>query len=132
MLVSFPQLQVDLTVAFPFLLGRPWLSRETGFPGFSILSAKMLAASGFFFTSPPRDVSVKNGLFEAITMQRAFHGCCNWFLCWITKERLFILREADAIGREHALCFCRFFARSIVTFELTCRFQVRVRWDDSQ
>jgi hypothetical protein len=43
---------------------------------------------------------VNHRLPEAIAVQGTLHFGSNFFLGWKTKERRFILRKADAVGRE--------------------------------
>jgi hypothetical protein len=51
---------------------------------------------------------VKYRLPEAITVQGTLHFGSYFFLAWKTKERRFILRKADALGREDGPGFQRF------------------------
>jgi len=79
-----------------------------GKPCFEVLRAQPLSATLFAFPAPLRNVNVKYRLPEAIAVQGAFHFGSNFFLRRKTKERLFILRKADAVRREDGPSFQRF------------------------
>src|ERR1019366_6544722 len=58
---------------------------------------------GLLVAKPFRDVYVTNRLPEPITVQWALHFGSDFFLARKTKERLLVLRKADAVRREYGL-----------------------------
>ena len=73
---------------------------KAGQPRFLVLRAQPLPATRLAFPAPLGNVNVNYRLPEAITVQGTFHFGSNFLLGWKTKERRFILRKADAVGRE--------------------------------
>jgi hypothetical protein len=59
-----------------------------------------LPAFRLAFAAPLGHVNVNHRLPEAIAVQGTLHFGGNFLLAWKTKERRFILRKADAVGRE--------------------------------